>query len=71
METGSATSSIISSLGAGSGIDMAALVQNLTNAQFASKVDRNTARSETVERQISAASNAQKFAAPPAGQFDR
>jgi len=35
---------------------MAALVQNLTNAQFASKVDRNTARSETVERQISAAS---------------
>ncbi len=56
MQTGSATSSIISSLGAGSGIDMAALVQNLTQAQFAVKLDRNTARSETVERQISAAS---------------
>ena len=56
METGSATSSIISALGAGSGIDMAALVKNLTAAQFAVKLDRNTARSETVERQISAAS---------------
>lgn len=56
MQTGTATSSIIATLGAGSGIDMAALVQNLTNAQFAVKLDRNTARSETVERQISAAS---------------
>jgi flagellar hook-associated protein 2 len=56
MATTSATSSIIASLGAGSGIDFAGLAQNLANAQFASRIDRNTARSETVERQISAAS---------------
>lgn len=56
MVSTSATSSIITALGAGSGIDMAALAQGLANAQFATKIDRNTARSETVERQISAAS---------------
>lgn len=56
MPTTSATSSIITTLGAGSGIDMAGLAQSLASASFAAKIDRNTARSETIERQISAAS---------------
>lgn len=56
MPTTSATSTIITALGAGSGIDMAGLAQSLASAQFATRIDRNTARSETVERQISATS---------------
>ncbi|HQA18666.1 MAG TPA: flagellar filament capping protein FliD [Novosphingobium sp.] len=56
MATTSATSSIITTLGAGSGIDMAGLAQSLASASFAAKIDRNTARSETIDRQISAAS---------------
>jgi flagellar hook-associated protein 2 len=56
MPTTSATSSIISALGAGSGIDMAGLAQSLASASFATKIDRNTARSETLDRQISATS---------------
>ncbi len=54
--TTSATSSIIASLGAGSGIDFAGLAQNLAAASFAPRIDRNTVRAETVDRQISAAS---------------
>jgi flagellar hook-associated protein 2 len=57
MDTTSATSSIIASLGGGSGIDMAALAENLAAAQFAGRIDRLTARSEKLDRQISAASN--------------
>ena len=53
----SAVSSIVQTLGGGSGIDMAALATNLAAAQFAGRVDRNTQRSETVERQISAAAD--------------
>lgn len=49
-------SSIVSALGAGSGIDMAALATNLANAQFQVRAERLTARSETLERQISSAS---------------
>jgi len=56
MTTTSATSSIVSTLGAGSGIDMAALATSLANAQFANRIDRNTTRADTVDRQISAAS---------------
>lgn len=56
MATSSVTSSIVSTLGGGSGIDMAALAQNLAAAQFAARIDRNTTRSETVTAQISAAS---------------
>ena len=56
MTTTSATSSIVSSLGGGSGIDMAALAASLASAQFAARVDRNTARTDSVERRISAAS---------------
>lgn len=57
METTSATSSIITALGGGSGIDMAALARNLSEAQFASRTARLTTRSETLDRQISAASD--------------
>lgn len=57
METTSATSSIVATLGGGSGIDMAALAENLAAAQFAGRIDRLTAKSEKLERQISAASN--------------
>lgn len=52
----SATSSLVTALGGGSGIDMAALAANLATAQFASRTDRLTARSELIDRQISAAS---------------
>ncbi|MFA7585704.1 MAG: flagellar hook protein, partial [Novosphingobium sp.] len=55
--TSSATSQLITSLGAGSGIDMAALAGNLATAQFAARTDRLTTRAETLDRQISTASN--------------
>lgn len=55
METTSATSSLVTALGGGSGIDMAALAANLATAQFAARTDRLTARSDLLERQISAA----------------
>lgn len=55
--TRSATQSLISSLGAGSGIDMAQFASDLAAAQFAPRVDRLTAKSETLDRQISTASN--------------
>jgi flagellar hook-associated protein 2 len=57
METSSATQSLITSLGAGSGVDMAALAQSLANAQFAARTDRLTVKSETLDRRISTASN--------------
>ena len=47
--------SIVSALGAGSGIDMAALAKSLADAQFQLRAERLTARSETLERQISSA----------------
>ena len=47
------TSSIISALGAGSGIDMTALANNLAVAQFSAQTARLTAKSETLDRQIS------------------
>ena len=50
-------SSIISALGAGSGVDMAALATNLANAQFALRTERLTLKSEVLEQQISAASS--------------
>ncbi len=54
--TTSVTSSIVSALGAGSGVDMTALATNLATAQFQLRNERLTARSETVQRQISIAS---------------
>jgi flagellar hook-associated protein 2 len=53
----SATQSLVTALGAGSGIDMAALASNLATAQFASQVDRLSTKSETLTAQISSASN--------------
>ncbi|MGE3692415.1 MAG: flagellar cap protein FliD N-terminal domain-containing protein [Novosphingobium sp.] len=55
--TSSATQSIITALGAGSGIDMAALASNLATAQFAARSDRLQAKSDTLDAQISAATN--------------
>ena len=55
MQTTSATSSIVATLGGGSGIDMAALAENLATAQFAARIDRNSTRADTVDRQLSAA----------------
>lgn len=61
METSStsatATRSLVTALGAGSGIDMMALANDLATAQFAARADRLTAKSETLERRISAASD--------------
>lgn len=57
MTTTSATSSIVSALGGGSGIDMLGLANSLAEASFAARKDRLTSRSDTLERQISAASN--------------
>jgi flagellar hook-associated protein 2 len=53
----SATQSLVTALGAGSGIDMAALATNLATAEFASQVDRLSTKSETLTAQISSASN--------------
>lgn len=50
-------SSIIAGLGAGSGIDMVGLAGDLAEAQFALRNDRLSARTEELERQISAASS--------------
>lgn len=52
-----ATSSLVTALGGGSGIDMAALASNLATAQFAARTDRLTARSDKLDAQISSASN--------------
>lgn len=54
--TSSATSSLVSALGGGSGVDMGALAANLAVAQFAGKTDRLTAKSDTLDKQISTAS---------------
>jgi flagellar hook-associated protein 2 len=55
--TSSATSSLVTALGGGSGIDMTALATNLAVAQFAGRVDQLSAKSDTLDKQISAASN--------------
>src|SRR5262245_55510050 len=52
-----ATRSLVTALGAGSGIDMVELANNLAEAQFAARSDRLTAKSELLDRQISSASN--------------
>jgi len=53
----SATQSIVTALGGGSGIDMQALATNLAAAQFAARTDRLTTKLETLDKQISAASD--------------
>ncbi len=52
----SSTSSIISALGAGSGVDMQALASNLAEAQFALRIQRLSERSEKLDTKISTAS---------------
>ena len=56
MVTTSATSSIVTALGGGSGIDMGALASNLAEAQFSGRLSRIDSRSELLDRQISKAS---------------
>lgn len=53
--TGTATQSLVTALGGGSGIDMGALARNLATAQFAPRIDRLTLKSETLDKRISAA----------------
>lgn len=55
--TATPTPSLVTALGSGSGIDMAALATNLATAQFASQVGRLTTKSETLTAQISSAAN--------------
>lgn len=52
-----ATSSIVSALGGGSGIDMVGLASNLAVAQFEGRTTRLTTRAEALDRQISAAAS--------------
>lgn len=54
--TSSATTSLVTALGGGSGVDMGALAANLAVAQFAGKTDHLTTKSETLDKQISTAS---------------
>lgn len=54
--SGSATSSLISSLGGGSGIDMTALAEQLAAAQYAARLDQISAKTDKLSTQISAAS---------------
>ncbi len=54
--TTTATSQLVTALGGGTGIDMAALAQNLAAAQFAAKADRLTSQSNKLDREISSAS---------------
>ena len=51
------TQSLVSALGGGSGIDMAALASNLAAAQFSARTHRLSAKSDTLNAQISSASN--------------
>lgn len=55
--TQSATASLYSSLGTGSGIDMTSLAGDLAAAQYAGRIDRLTQKSDKLEAQISAASD--------------
>ncbi|MFV0643262.1 MAG: flagellar filament capping protein FliD [Sphingomonadaceae bacterium] len=50
------STSLVTQLGAGSGIDMAQLASNLARAQFDLRNQRLASRGETLERQISSAS---------------
>lgn len=54
--TNSATSSLVTALGAGSGVDMAALAANLAQAQFMDRINRLSAQQETLQNRISTAS---------------
>lgn len=53
--TTSASSQLATALGGGTGIDMAALADNLAAAQFAAKTDRLSALSDKLDKEISSA----------------
>ena len=55
--TTTAASSLVAALGGGSGVDMTKLASDLAVAQFADKTNRLTTKSDTLDRQISAASS--------------
>jgi flagellar hook-associated protein 2 len=55
--TDSSVTSIVATLGGGSGIDMAALATNLATAQFQLRNNRLAAQSDKLDKQISAASS--------------
>lgn len=69
MTTSSITTSLVTALGGGSGIDMTALANNLAEAQFAARLERLAARSETLDRQISTASNLKSMMLSLAGSL--
>jgi len=52
----SSTTSIVSALGAGSGVDMAALARNLADAQYQTRLDQLGLKSEVLDAKITAAS---------------
>ncbi len=54
--TTSASAAIVSTLGAGSGVDWSTIAAQLSAAQFAGRTDRLTTKAETLDRQITAAS---------------
>lgn len=54
--SGSATASLISALGGGSGIDMTGLAEQLATAQFAARLDQISAKTDRITTQISSAS---------------
>lgn len=55
--TASATSKLVTSLGGGTGVDLAALAESLAAAQFAAKTDRLATQSDKLDKQISSAGN--------------
>jgi len=59
METTSATSTILTSLGAGSGVDTAALVSSLVQAQFAARNQALTRQDNALSAQISSVAKVQ------------
>lgn len=61
--SGSATSSLISSLGGGSGIDMTGLAEQLSAAQFAARLDQISAKTDKITTQISSASTLKSMVA--------
>jgi len=58
----STTATLLSSLGAGSGINMAALAEQLSTAQFSSRIDQLTNKNDKLTTQISAASTLKSMA---------
>ncbi|WP_421836951.1 flagellar filament capping protein FliD [Novosphingobium sp.] len=52
----SATANLVSTLGAGSGINMSQLAEQLANAQYAARLDQITTKSDRISTQISSAS---------------